>query len=128
MQRDAPERSAGASDLLTLRAAQLLSDETREYVRPMDDNYWRTKVRFTTGDYPESPGSFYELTLNSIEVKPPTCDDDGGVEPLAGWRRHTTARFELHLLPGDHFYLRPERDSVLRLLDRAMRGDLSCPN
>src|SRR4029450_5629451 len=36
-------------------------------------------------------------------------DDAGGVEPLADWRAYTTARFVLHLLPGDHFYLRQER-------------------
>ncbi|WP_117214021.1 thioesterase II family protein [Allorhizocola rhizosphaerae] len=49
-------------------------------------------------------------------------DDDGGVDPLADWRVHTTARFELHVLPGGHFYLRQERAAVLRLIEQALRG------
>jgi surfactin synthase thioesterase subunit len=46
-------------------------------------------------------------------------DDDGDVAELAAWGTHTTGRFELHMLPGDHFYLRPERDTVLRLVAAA---------
>jgi surfactin synthase thioesterase subunit len=47
-------------------------------------------------------------------------DDDGAVADLLAWREHTTGRFEVHLLPGGHFYLRAERDAVLTLVTDAM--------
>lgn len=46
----------------------------------------------------------------------------GGTEdsrPAAGlglWRRHTTSAFALHMLPGDHFYLRDQRPALLRVV------------
>lgn len=57
-----------------------------------------------------------------ITVLAGSDDDGGGCGPLAAWSAHTTARFELHLLPGGHFYLRPERAAVLRLIEQALRG------
>lgn len=34
-------------------------------------------------------------------------------EELAAWRDHTSAEFSLRLLPGDHFYLRAERQRLV---------------
>jgi surfactin synthase thioesterase subunit len=48
-------------------------------------------------------------------------DDEGSVADLLAWRRHTNARFDVHLLPGGHFYLRAERDAVLALVADAVR-------
>ncbi|HEX7317726.1 MAG TPA: thioesterase II family protein [Pyrinomonadaceae bacterium] len=37
-------------------------------------------------------------------------------EQLEGWREHTSARFGVRMLPGDHFYLNTERALLLRSL------------
>ncbi len=86
-------------------------------------------------DYLDGLLSAYRADLTMVETYRPAAapplpvpitvlggSDDGDVEPLAQWRAHTTGRFELHLLPGDHFYLRSERTAVLRLLGQALRG------
>jgi pyochelin biosynthesis protein PchC len=45
-------------------------------------------------------------------------DADPGVPTgeASAWREHTTSDFDLTVLPGDHFYLVPQRDTVLRLV------------
>ena len=35
---------------------------------------------------------------------------------LAAWREHTTAGFEIHTLPGGHFFIEKERDAVLNTM------------
>ncbi|MBZ4416543.1 thioesterase II family protein [Myxococcus sp. RHSTA-1-4] len=51
--------------------------------------------------------------------------DDLTREELEPWRAHTTGPFELHLLPGGHFYLREQKDALLRLLAHTVsRKDL----
>ncbi|MCY1020088.1 thioesterase II family protein [Pyxidicoccus sp. MSG2] len=47
--------------------------------------------------------------------------DDLTREELEPWRVHTTGPFELHLLPGGHFYLREQKDTLLRLLGERLR-------
>ncbi|MDY7229540.1 thioesterase II family protein [Hyalangium rubrum] len=49
------------------------------------------------------------------------AQDDLTREELEPWRVHTTGPFELHLLPGGHFYLREQKDTLLRLLGEALR-------
>jgi surfactin synthase thioesterase subunit len=46
---------------------------------------------------------------------------------LRAWRRHTTGPFALQLFTGDHFYLRTQRDALLRFLSSilANRSDSS---
>lgn len=39
---------------------------------------------------------------------------------LEGWRRQTGARFDLHLFPGDHFFLNSARSRLLRLIRREL--------
>ncbi|RKH48181.1 thioesterase [Corallococcus sicarius] len=47
--------------------------------------------------------------------------DDLTREELEPWRVHTTGPFDFHLLPGGHFYLREQKDSLLRLVAEALR-------
>lgn len=39
---------------------------------------------------------------------------------LAQWRQHTTGGFALHMLPGDHFYLRTQQPALLRVVRAAL--------
>ena len=43
-------------------------------------------------------------------------DDDPDVTPdeMRPWASRTAGSMTLHVFPGDHFYLVPERDAVLR--------------
>jgi medium-chain acyl-[acyl-carrier-protein] hydrolase len=38
-------------------------------------------------------------------------------EELAAWSEHTSGRFQLHLLPGDHFFLATAQDRLLSLVN-----------
>jgi medium-chain acyl-[acyl-carrier-protein] hydrolase len=42
-------------------------------------------------------------------------------EELAGWQAQTTARFSLHLFPGDHFYLRSAERALLDVIAQELR-------
>ena len=48
------------------------------------------------------------------------ADDDGARDELEAWRPHTTGEFTLRLFPGDHFYLRPYRADLLRLIEERL--------
>lgn len=39
-------------------------------------------------------------------------------DELAAWQDHTGAQFQLHMFPGDHFFLRHARVPILQLLSR----------
>ncbi|MFP2924076.1 thioesterase II family protein [Pyxidicoccus sp. 3LG] len=52
-------------------------------------------------------------------------EDDLAREELEPWRVHTSGPFELHLLPGGHFYLREQKDTLLRLLGEKLRHPVS---
>lgn len=54
----------------------------------------------------------------SIPITAFTGVDDAKatVDDVAAWGRHTTGRFGLRAFPGDHFYLFPQRDRLLRSL------------
>ncbi len=41
-------------------------------------------------------------------------------EALAAWREHTSASFEQHLFPGDHFYLNHAREALTDIITRAL--------
>lgn len=43
-------------------------------------------------------------------------------EDLDAWSAHTTAPLEAYMLPGDHFFLNPSRDRLLRLIRGQMRA------
>ncbi|MFF2021981.1 thioesterase II family protein [Streptomyces sp. NPDC058171] len=55
--------------------------------------------------------------------------EDDPLVPLADagrWRDHTTNRFRLHVLPGDHFYLNPRLPDVVDTV-RTVLADVSRP-
>ncbi len=45
-----------------------------------------------------------------------TADADVTASEMSGWARHTSRDFQLHQLPGDHFFLRTSRDEQLALM------------
>lgn len=53
-------------------------------------------------------------------------DDTDGAPPdtVAGWSRHTSAGFELHVLPGGHFFV----DDLLPQLSALIRAGLGAPS
>jgi medium-chain acyl-[acyl-carrier-protein] hydrolase len=49
-------------------------------------------------------------------------DPESPVEEVAAWRVHTRASFRLQVLPGDHFFLRSQRQAVLAAIRRELLG------
>jgi medium-chain acyl-[acyl-carrier-protein] hydrolase len=45
-------------------------------------------------------------------------------EDLAAWSAHTSERFQLHLLPGDHFFLGTAQDQLLALVNEELAPHL----
>jgi medium-chain acyl-[acyl-carrier-protein] hydrolase len=45
-------------------------------------------------------------------------DEDVTREDVAGWREHTSGRFRMRMLPGDHFFLHGSKDLVLEAVSR----------
>jgi medium-chain acyl-[acyl-carrier-protein] hydrolase len=43
-------------------------------------------------------------------------EDEVTAEQLEAWRWHTSGPFQLHLLPGDHFYMRSEEKALIELI------------
>ena len=43
-------------------------------------------------------------------------DPDVSREDLEAWRQQAAGHFEMHVLPGDHFFVSSARDDVLRLV------------
>jgi medium-chain acyl-[acyl-carrier-protein] hydrolase len=41
-------------------------------------------------------------------------------EHLEGWRTHTTGSFSLHMFPGDHFFLHPQKETLLRYISQVL--------
>jgi medium-chain acyl-[acyl-carrier-protein] hydrolase len=37
-------------------------------------------------------------------------------EELAAWQQHTSKKFSIHMLPGDHFFLNSARESLLNII------------
>ena len=60
----------------------------------------------------------------SIGITALTGDQDGKapVDDVREWARHTTGEFRLHVFPGDHFYLFPQREAVLRTLSHELHA------
>jgi surfactin synthase thioesterase subunit len=47
-------------------------------------------------------------------------DPDVTHADLEAWREQTTAQFELHVLPGDHFFINASRPELLRLISERL--------
>jgi medium-chain acyl-[acyl-carrier-protein] hydrolase len=66
-------------------------------------------------------------TYEYIEGDPLRCpifayggsqDDEETRELMSKWKEQTESRFKLHMLPGDHFFLRSSQSLLLELLVR----------
>jgi len=44
------------------------------------------------------------------------------------WREQTSSRFALHMLPGDHFFIRSSQTQLLRILAHELREIIACPS
>lgn len=42
--------------------------------------------------------------------------DDATREELEAWKKQTASRFSLHMFPGDHFFIRAEQSTVVRIV------------
>ena len=64
------------------------------------------------------------LTTVSAPIVAYSGDRDPGCAPddVAGWARATSARFELRVFPGDHFYLVPRAADLVRDLTTRLSG------
>ena len=54
-------------------------------------------------------------------------DDEVPRESLLEWKRQTESRFSLHMLPGDHFYLREAGRQLLLLMERELFAPTALP-
>jgi medium-chain acyl-[acyl-carrier-protein] hydrolase len=54
-----------------------------------------------------------------------TADPMLGPTELAGWRKETGGAFGIHLLPGDHFFLRSAEDQLLALLAAILADEVT---
>lgn len=70
-------------------------------------------------------------TYRYVEEEPLTCaivaiggrnDPRVNIEGLALWRRQTTGPFWSTTFDGGHFYLQPQRDALLSLLNQILQG------
>ncbi|QFR00452.1 thioesterase [Streptomyces phaeolivaceus] len=52
---------------------------------------------------------------------------DTETEFLRGWTEHTTYPLSTHVLPGDHFYLRGQREELLGIIRDTVRRRLDAP-
>ena len=106
-------------DLLFLEALQKLyqnipqvvfdNDELRGLVLPMlrADLLKVETYRFQ----PEPPLPCPFVALGGLE-------DEVSKERLLAWSQHTVVAFNLHMLPGGHFFINSERKQVLKLVTR----------
>ncbi|OEV12824.1 hypothetical protein AN218_06305 [Streptomyces nanshensis] len=67
--------------------------------------------------YRHTPGTELRCPVTAV-----IGDSDPEVDEVqaSGWASHTSGAFALHTLPGDHFYLTPERDALLDLVTREL--------
>jgi pyochelin biosynthesis protein PchC len=67
--------------------------------------------------YRYQPGPPLACPITSLVAD---ADPDVTQAEAGAWREHTTGEFDLVTLPGDHFYLVPERERVLSLIAEAL--------
>jgi medium-chain acyl-[acyl-carrier-protein] hydrolase len=67
--------------------------------------------------YAHEPGAPLSCPIAALGgLSDPHVDAEG----LEAWRRHTSARLEVHRFPGDHFYLGPSRHALIRIIARRL--------
>jgi medium-chain acyl-[acyl-carrier-protein] hydrolase len=47
-------------------------------------------------------------------------DDEVPSAELEAWRMHTTGRFKLRMLPGDHFFINSQQPAILQLISNSL--------
>lgn len=94
-----PEEVLADDDLMALVLPAVLADYTAI------ENY-----RYRPG-----PPLACPITALVADADPDVTQAEAGA-----WREHTTGEFDLAMLPGDHFYLVPEREQVLGLVAEAL--------
>ncbi|MFC4909845.1 thioesterase II family protein [Actinomadura gamaensis] len=92
----------GGSDADALRDPEL-----RELVLP----YVRNDFALVESYRPREDAPPLDVPVTAIVGD---ADPDVPVEKAERWRATTSAGFALKVLPGDHFYLQPQRDAVVR--------------
>lgn len=62
-----------------------------------------------------------------ISVFGGTMDKEAAPDVLDPWAMHTSKKFTLEMIEGDHFFLHSARDVLLRLLSKVLSGYLESP-
>ncbi|MDF5758240.1 alpha/beta fold hydrolase [Spongiactinospora sp. TRM90649] len=106
-----------AADLLRQGAtdpAVLADPELREIVLDVVRNDYRLIETYETD----------EVTALPVPVTAfcPQDDDTVDAAGMANWERATARAFSLRRVPGDHFYLVPGRDALLRTIANDLEG------
>lgn len=78
---------------------------------------------FETYEYKEAPPLECDLTVMGGGADPQVSADE-----LEAWQRQARRRFNLHVFPGDHFYLNDARSDLLHLIARELAPYYSPPN
>lgn len=89
-----------------------------------DDEMLSLILPAVRGDYTAVETYTYRNTTTlDVPLVALTGSDDPAVTPeeVAGWGAHTTARSEVVVFPGDHFYLTGELDAVAATIRRHLR-------
>jgi medium-chain acyl-[acyl-carrier-protein] hydrolase len=76
------------------------------------------RADFTAADsYRYRPGPPLRCPITAFGSR---TDPEVSVAQLRGWRRHTSGRFTVRVMPGDHFFLHSARGELLTLLADAL--------
>lgn len=66
--------------------------------------------------------------IDGAAVKCPITAIGGANDPRVGpdhmeqWEQHAPGGFDLHMLPGDHFFIEPQQQKILTLISSALNG------
>lgn len=94
--------------------AELLAEpELRDLVLPYVRNDFRLVDRYTP-----RPGTKLRTPITALVG---AADPKATEDQAAGWAQATEEPFDLHVLPGDHFYLVPRQAEVIRIVLDALR-------
>lgn len=128
------------------RAPDVLADGPLDGLSRVDDNELLARLRAGGGlpDEVTAEPELLELLLPSLRADFTWLDDytyreaaplpvpivgfagdqdrAAPVEQMRGWRRHTSAGFALHLLPGGHFFIRDQLPALVALIQASLPG------
>jgi medium-chain acyl-[acyl-carrier-protein] hydrolase len=126
------------------RAPEIPEDDSLMY--QLDDGALLEKLRQLNGTpeevfkYPELVDFWLQIFRADLELCETYLYEDttqltcpitafGGLEDahvqreeMDRWRSHTLGDFELHMLPGDHFFLRQSQETLLRAIENDLKA------